>query len=228
MQLRFLKPQVIAVFCVLLLLIVVLNSYLKYAKPRYKKGAIDYNLVVPVQGVHSLGFISPFQDLRRYKKGKISQHNAIDIYAPVGTPIIAPYSGKIADKYKSKGNGGFQIRLYDSRGKYAYLFLHCSKFAPGITNGKQVRKGDIIAYVGQTGNARRTPPHLHFAVHKIKENGKLDRENPVDPELLLQHSEIKGYKRISETYRSKLFCSAYFKGFLIPGYGHLINRLYTY
>lgn len=92
-----------------------------------------------------------------------TNHGGIDIYAPIGTPIYAPADGTVITIQKpSQSNGGGKYTIVDHGNGVWTEYMHQSKFAPGLKVGKRVNKGEIIGYVGKTGNV--TGPHLHFGV----------------------------------------------------------------
>lgn len=95
-----------------------------------------------------------------------ARHQALDIMAPRGTPVVAVDDGTIARLFTSKP-GGLTIYQYDPAEKLAYYYAHLDRYAPGIERGKKVKRGQVIGYVGSTGNARSDAPHLHFAVHAL-------------------------------------------------------------
>lgn len=92
------------------------------------------------------------------------RHQGVDIFAVAGTPLYAVVDGVIEDKgYNALG--GNKLWLRSPGDGWRYYYAHLRGFAPGINNGTRVRKGQLIGYVGNTGNAITTPPHLHFEAH---------------------------------------------------------------
>jgi hypothetical protein len=90
-------------------------------------------------------------------------HSGCDIFARLGAPVVAVQAGVVTElRYRSLGGKSFH--LVTARGDYFY-YAHLDRYAPGIGNGSVVRAGQLLGYVGKTGNARTTPPHLHFEVH---------------------------------------------------------------
>lgn len=116
-------------------------------------------LVVPVQGVARGKLHDSFDDKRSMGR----KHQAIDIMAPWGTPVLAADDGKIA-KITSNRGGGLTLYQVDPSGRFVYYYAHLGGYADGLQEGQAVRRGDVIAYVGATGNAQTNAPHLHFAV----------------------------------------------------------------
>jgi len=92
------------------------------------------------------------------------RHQGVDIFAVSGTPVYAVVNGVIEDKGVNP-LGGNKLWLRSPGDNWRYYYAHLSGFGPGIANGTRVKKGQIIGYVGNTGNAITTPPHLHFESH---------------------------------------------------------------
>ncbi len=90
-------------------------------------------------------------------------HEAIDIIAPRGTPVLAVDSGAIRKLFTSKA-GGLTVYQFDNDELYCYYYAHLDRYAEGLTEGKPVQRGDLIGYVGSSGNAKPDAPHLHFAI----------------------------------------------------------------
>ena len=93
-------------------------------------------------------------------------HEAIDILEPRGTPVHAVASGTIQKLFLSKP-GGNTIYEFDERGVYCYYYAHLDRYAEGLRKGMRVERGDIIGFVGWTGNADARTPHLHFAIFEL-------------------------------------------------------------
>ena len=88
-------------------------------------------------------------------------HQGLDIFAPFGTPVVAASDGYISQKVNSPAASGLGLEITDARG-IQYFYAHLSKFQPGIEVGARVEIGQVIGFVGTSGNARGTIPHLHF------------------------------------------------------------------
>jgi murein DD-endopeptidase MepM/ murein hydrolase activator NlpD len=117
------------------------------------------HLVVPVGGVHPSQLRDTFDDGR----GPGRRHQAIDIMAPRGTPVFAADDGRVA-KISSNRGGGLSAYLVDPSGRLVYYYAHLDGYAAGLREGQAIKQGDLIGYVGSTGNAPESAPHLHFAV----------------------------------------------------------------
>lgn len=93
-------------------------------------------------------------------------HEAIDIMAPRGTPVVAVDDGTIAKLFDSKA-GGLTIYQFDPSGRLAYYYAHLDRYAPGLEANDAVKRGQVIGFVGSTGNAKPDAPHLHFTVFAL-------------------------------------------------------------
>jgi peptidoglycan LD-endopeptidase LytH len=94
------------------------------------------------------------------------RHEAIDILEPRGTPVHAVVSGTIRKLFLSKP-GGNTIYQFDETGVYCYYYAHLDRYAEGLREGVRVERGDVIGFVGSTGNADARTPHLHFAIFAL-------------------------------------------------------------
>jgi peptidoglycan LD-endopeptidase LytH len=122
---------------------------------------------------------SEFNDHRRGHR-----HHAIDLMRPRGTPVMAVTDGQIRKLYRSK-TGGISVYLFDASEEYCFFYAHLDHYATGLHEGQQVHKGDVIAYVGSTGNAPRNAPHLHFAVSLTGAQHKWSGGVALDPYPML-------------------------------------------
>jgi murein DD-endopeptidase MepM/ murein hydrolase activator NlpD len=116
-------------------------------------------LAVPVQGVRAAQLRDTFQDSRGLKRS----HQAIDIMAAWGTPVLAADDGQVV-KITSNRGGGLTLYQVDPSGRLVYYYAHLAGYVDNLREGQKVRRGEVIAYVGTTGNAPQSTPHLHFAV----------------------------------------------------------------
>ena len=112
-------------------------------------------------------------------------HEAVDILAPRHTPIRAVEDGTIARLFFSKA-GGTTLYQFDPERRFVYYYAHLERYAPGIKEGMQVSKGDIIGYVGTSGNAPPNTPHLHFAIFQLTDEKRWWDGKPIDPYLVFQ------------------------------------------
>jgi murein DD-endopeptidase MepM/ murein hydrolase activator NlpD len=122
---------------------------------------------------------SEFNDHRRGHR-----HHAIDLMRPRGTPVMAVTDGQIRKLYRSK-TGGISVYLFDASEEYCFFYAHLDHYAEGLHEGQEVHKGDVIAYVGYTGNAKRNAPHLHLAVSLTGPQHKWSGGVALDPYPML-------------------------------------------
>lgn len=116
-------------------------------------------LLVPVQGVPNAALVDTFTDAR--SEGRL--HDAIDIMAPAGTPVVAVADGHI-EKLFTSDRGGLTIYQFDSSTTRAYYYAHLERYAAGLAEKQTITRGQVLGYVGSTGNASADAPHLHFAI----------------------------------------------------------------
>jgi murein DD-endopeptidase MepM/ murein hydrolase activator NlpD len=119
-------------------------------------------LLIPVRGVGTAQLSDTYTQAR--SNGRV--HEAIDIPGLEGTPVLAVDNGKIVKLFDSKP-GGLTIYQFDPTDTYAYYYAHLNGYAAGIVEGKQVQRGELLGYVGSTGNASPAAPHLHFAIFEL-------------------------------------------------------------
>ena len=103
------------------------------------------------------------QDTYADPRGSSRQHEALDLMAPAGTPVLAVSDGRV-EKLFTSDQGGLTVYQFEPSGRYAYYYAHLQRYAPGLAEDKALRRGEVIGYVGSTGNADPAAPHLHFAV----------------------------------------------------------------
>lgn len=137
-------------------------------------------LIVPVQGVAPDALEDTFRDAR----GDDRSHEALDIMAPRGTPVLAVADGHIEKLFDSKP-GGLTIYQFDPAGRHAYYYAHLDRYAPGLEEGDAVEQGQVIGYVGSTGNASDDAPHLHFAIFELGPEKRWWEGTAVNPYPLL-------------------------------------------
>lgn len=118
-----------------------------------------YPLMVPVEGVEPRSVKDTFHQPR--SGGRI--HMATDILAMRGTPILSASDGRII-KLSTGGSGGIVIYVADASGRYLHYYAHLDGYAPEVKDGLKVREGQVIGFVGTTGNAPPNAPHLHYQV----------------------------------------------------------------
>lgn len=107
-------------------------------------------------------------------------HEAVDILAPRHTPVHAVTDGTIAKLFISKA-GGITVYQFDSSGRLAYYYAHLERYADGLHESQSVKKGDVIGYVGTSGNAPPGTPHLHFGVFQLGDDRRWWQGRAIDP-----------------------------------------------
>lgn len=138
------------------------------------------SLMIPVRGIGPHQLRDSYADAR--SGGRV--HNAIDIMAPGGAPVVAAVDGTIR-RLRTGGLGGITIYQVGADGVTLYYYAHLQRYAAGVREGMPVRRGEIIAYVGDTGNAGSGNYHLHFSVGRLTDPQRWwDSEN-VNPYPLL-------------------------------------------
>ena len=131
--------------------------------------------------------LSDMRDAFNESRGGERRHEATDIIAPRGTPVLAVEDGTIVKLFLSVP-GGHTIYQFDPPGRYCYYYAHLDSYEAHLTEGMHVRRGDVIGYVGTTGNAPPNMPHLHFGITEIGKDKKWWGGTPIDPYPLLRAS----------------------------------------
>lgn len=139
------------------------------------------DLEIPVEGVKPSQLVNTFDE----KRGSQRVHEALDIIAPRNTPVKAVEDGTIARLFESKA-GGTTIYQFDPTEQYCYYYAHLERYAPGVKEGDHVKKGQVIGYVGTSGNAPKDTPHLHFAVFRLTAEKHWWEGTPINPYDILR------------------------------------------
>ncbi|MDB5714575.1 MAG: family metallopeptidase [Sphingomonadales bacterium] len=170
----------------LTLLAVVVGGFLfmvhpgKWTRPApaaSETGAETGPLIIPVAGVVKSALADTYADPRA---GGTRDHRAIDIMAPRGTPVLAAGAGRVEKLFDSK-DGGHTIYVRTADGKQSHYYAHLDRYVDGLHEGQAVAQGDMIAFVGSTGDADPGAPHLHFAIHDMTPTDRWYEGAPVDP-----------------------------------------------
>jgi len=140
----------------------------------------ERGLAFPVEGASG-----PMTDSFDDPRGSTRRHHAVDIMAPRGSPVHAADAGTIV-KLANGGAGGITIQQLDSTDRYCYYYAHLQGYAPGLREGQSVVRGEVIGYVGTTGNAPPSAPHLHFAISRVDERKDCWGGTPINPYSLLR------------------------------------------
>jgi murein DD-endopeptidase MepM/ murein hydrolase activator NlpD len=138
-------------------------------------------LMVPVVGVRASQLSDTFTQAR--SGGRV--HDAIDIMAPRGTPVVAAAAGTVEKLFFSHGGGGITAYVRSVDGRWIYYYAHLDGYAPGLHEGQRLARGDPIGAVGSTGNASAEGPHLHFAINLMAPNERWWQGRPINPYPLL-------------------------------------------
>ena len=136
----------------------------------------DRQLSLPVRGAEVRALRNSFDETRR----STYTHEAIDIMAPRNTPILAVEDGTIARLFESKA-GGTTVYQFDPTAKYVYYYAHLGRYADGLQEGQHVQRGQVLGYVGASGNAPEYTPHLHFAIFRLTEKKQWWQGTAIDP-----------------------------------------------
>ena len=139
-------------------------------------------LAIPVAGKNVRDLVDTYTQSRA---GGARVHNAIDIMAARGTPVVAAAPGTVEKLYFSQGGGGISAYVRSEDGQWTYYYAHLDAYAPGLREGQAVHQGDPIGTVGSTGNANPAGPHLHFAVNRMNAGERWWQGTPVNPYPLL-------------------------------------------
>lgn len=140
-------------------------------------------LLIPVEGVARHQLLDSF-DARR----GLRRHRALDIMAPRGTRVLAAADGEVAKVYRHV-LGGLSVYQYDAGRRYSYYYAHLDRYAPGLREGQWLRRGELVGFVGSTGNAPESAPHLHFAVRELGPERKWWKGTPVNPLGLFEEGQ---------------------------------------
>jgi murein DD-endopeptidase MepM/ murein hydrolase activator NlpD len=140
-------------------------------------------LIIPVEGVSANQLVDTWGQAR--SQGR--KHEGIDIMAHMGTPVHAAADGTIA-KFFNSHLGGTTVYEFDQTGRVIYYYAHLSAYAAGLREGDHVRQGQLIAYVGSTGNA--TTPHLHFEIQRASAQHQWWRGEAMNPYMPLKTAHL--------------------------------------
>ena len=133
------------------------------------------SLIIPVEGVDP----SRVRDSYTAARGGRT-HDAVDIMAPRGTPVLAADSGTIL-RLRQNDAGGITIYQLDPGERFVYYYAHLDRYQDGLAEGMKIRQGDVLGFVGTTGNAPKDLPHLHFQVMLYRGRGQYWGGEPINP-----------------------------------------------
>jgi len=138
-------------------------------------------MIVPVAGIGRNAIRDTFNETRGNRR-----HEAIDILAPTGTPVIATDDGIVKKIFTSKP-GGLTVYQFDPDQRFCYYYAHLDHYAAGLHEGQLLHRGEVLGYVGTTGNAPKNTPHLHFALIRLDQERRWWKGTYVNP-----YPELKG------------------------------------
>ena len=142
--------------------------------------SVENQLLIPVAGIKASALKDTFDEAR----GSERRHEAIDILAPKGTQVFAVADGKIAKLFNSKP-GGLTVYQFDTSEKVSYYYAHLDRYATDVKEGMTLKRGDLVGYVGTSGNADPNTPHLHFAMFALGPEKQWWKGRPINPYPLL-------------------------------------------
>ena len=139
-------------------------------------------LAIPVAGVKPNQLSDTFTQARA---GGARLHDAIDIMAAEGTPVVAAADGTVEKLFFSHHGGGLTAYARSPDQRWTYYYAHLQSYAPGLAEGQQIKRGQLIGRVGHTGNASAEGPHLHLAINRMQPGEKWWQGSPINPYPLL-------------------------------------------
>jgi murein DD-endopeptidase MepM/ murein hydrolase activator NlpD len=143
---------------------------------------LQRELAMPLAGVAKSALLDTYNEMRG---GGSRPHEALDILAPRGTPVLSAAPGRVLKLFNSKA-GGLMVYAADSSEHFILMYGHLDAYQPGLAEGQPLRRGQPIGIVGTTGNASPTVPHLHFAIASSSDVKVWWKGAPVNPYPLLR------------------------------------------
>ena len=142
--------------------------------------SLKLELSMPVAGIKPADLHDTYNEMR----GGTRVHEALDILAPRGTPVLSATGGRVLKLFNSKA-GGLMVYAADSSERFILMYGHLDAYAPGLADGQPLKRGQQIGIVGTTGNAPANTPHLHFALARSADVKQWWKGVPVNPYPLL-------------------------------------------
>ena len=139
-------------------------------------------IAMPLDSVNPAALHSSFNERRG---GGARAHEALDIMAPSRTPVKSATRGRVLKLFTSVA-GGLMVYAADSSERFVLIYAHLDGYAPGLQDGSALTRGQLIGFVGSTGNASANAPHLHFAIARSADVKRWSRGRAVDPLPVLQ------------------------------------------
>ena len=159
----------------------VIDSSLRSRPTELDLAVLRRELTVPVAGVAASALHDSYAELR----GGTRAHEALDILAPRGTPVLSAANGRVLKLFSSVP-GGLMVYATDSTERFILMYGHLDAYAPGLADGQVLRQGQQVGVVGSTGNAAANAPHLHFAIARAGDLKQWWKGAPVNPYPLLR------------------------------------------
>jgi len=144
------------------------------AAPARTRGEVS-DLLFPVPAVTPAAMANSFNEARGERL-----HHAVDILAPRHSDVVAVANGTVA-RLQSSPAGGIGVYQWSADRRFVYYYAHLQGYAPGLTEGRTVARGQVLGYVGTTGNAPPNTPHLHFAITRVQKANQWWGGTPIDP-----------------------------------------------
>jgi murein DD-endopeptidase MepM/ murein hydrolase activator NlpD len=141
---------------------------------------LQHELAMPIAGLMKASLRDTYGEMR----GGTRKHEALDILAPRGTPVLSAAPGRVLKLFNSKV-GGLMVYAADSTEHFILMYAHLDAYQPGLADGQPLRRGQPLGVVGTTGNAPPTVPHLHFAIASSSDVAQWWKGAPVNPYPLL-------------------------------------------
>ncbi len=139
------------------------------------RASFDRKLLFPLKDFSRASLRDNFEDSRGKRR-----HDALDIMAPRGTRVVAVDEGRVAKLFKSAA-GGITVYQFDRDEKYIYYYAHLDSYAQGLAEGMLLKPGDLVGFVGSTGNAPAHAPHLHFTIFELGPDKKWWKGTAINP-----------------------------------------------
>ncbi|EIL90656.1 putative endopeptidase/peptidoglycan hydrolase [Rhodanobacter fulvus Jip2] len=133
-------------------------------------------LLMPVVGVKTADLVDTYTQARQGR----GVHDAIDIMAARGTPVVAVNDGEVVKLFDSV-RGGLTVYQFGPQQRVVYYYAHLDRYAPGLAEGQMLHRGDPIGFVGSTGNASADAPHLHFEIGVLGPEKHWWQSRPINP-----------------------------------------------
>jgi murein DD-endopeptidase MepM/ murein hydrolase activator NlpD len=143
------------------------------------------HLLIPVQGIASGQLRDTFNDAR--SEGRV--HDAIDIMAARGVPVLASADGRVVRLFQSVKGGTTIYQLASADEHLVFYYAHLERYADGLTEGHLARRGEVIGYVGDTGNAGPGNTHLHFQIYRVADPKHFWTGENINPYPLLRAAQ---------------------------------------